>query len=350
MYRSTSMKTGWVAKCRVRWGVAICLTLGAASGAMAGGPFDHGWWKSPSRVIASGLMAPTGATVGPDGALYVAEGAAGRITRVDPRSGRTDIVAEQLPAALPGVGLGGVMDVAFLDGDLYTLVTLQFGSNVDGIYRITGRTTSEPVADLGLFNLQNPPPPDFDIDLPGGLQFSIDAVDQGLLVTDGHLNRVMHVIPGDPAEISLFKQFGNTVPTGMAGDFGTLYLAMLGSVEFPDDSGVAALGLLQPDNVREVADGVQMIVDVELGPNGEIYALSQGDLGSDVPGAPAEPNTGRLLKVKSDGTFRVLARHLNQPTSLNFVCGEAHVVTLAGDVLRFRSLAGFGLRLFGRCR
>ena len=35
------------------------------------------------RLLASGLMGTIGSTIGPDGALYVAEGALGRITRIN---------------------------------------------------------------------------------------------------------------------------------------------------------------------------------------------------------------------------------------------------------------------------
>ena len=39
-----------------------------------------------ATLLATGLQGATGSTVGPGGALYVTEGAAGRISRVDPHS------------------------------------------------------------------------------------------------------------------------------------------------------------------------------------------------------------------------------------------------------------------------
>src|SRR5258708_16787476 len=39
-------------------------------------------------LLASGLMGTIGSTIGPDGALYVAEGALGRITPIDPSTGK----------------------------------------------------------------------------------------------------------------------------------------------------------------------------------------------------------------------------------------------------------------------
>lgn len=38
-------------------------------------------------LLASGLQGATGSALGPGGALYVAEGRAGRISRIDPQTG-----------------------------------------------------------------------------------------------------------------------------------------------------------------------------------------------------------------------------------------------------------------------
>ena len=44
--------------------------------------------EEPSiTLLAAGLEGASGSTVGPDGALYVTEGAAGRVSRVDPQTG-----------------------------------------------------------------------------------------------------------------------------------------------------------------------------------------------------------------------------------------------------------------------
>ena len=67
-----------------------------------------------TTVIASGLEGAQGSAVGPGGALYVTEGVAGRLSRVDPDTGAVTTVATGLPTG-PFAGFGGgAVDVAFL--------------------------------------------------------------------------------------------------------------------------------------------------------------------------------------------------------------------------------------------
>ena len=74
-----------------------------------------------------GVESAKGSTVGPDGALYVTEGVAGRISRVDPQTGEKTTFASGLPPAIISIGgafIGGAIDVAFIDNEAYALVTL----------------------------------------------------------------------------------------------------------------------------------------------------------------------------------------------------------------------------------
>src|SRR4029453_18801799 len=56
----------------------------------------------------SGVESAKGSTIGPDGALYVTEGVAGRISRVDPQTGEVTTFASCLPPAITTLG-GGVL-------------------------------------------------------------------------------------------------------------------------------------------------------------------------------------------------------------------------------------------------
>lgn len=301
---------------------------------------DHGrWYHSHGKLVASGLLGTLGSTIGPDGDLYVTEGALGKVTRVDLVSGETRTVAYGLPPAL--IPIGGPVDIAFVGKTAYVLVTLvdEFlgGNQIDGIYRIDNKHSFTVIADLGAFSLANPPTTAFD--LPKGVQYALQPVAGGLLVSDGHHNRVLHVaIDGDSSVITELKQFENVVPVGLATTPDRVYAAELGPVpHLPENGRVVSFDLLDPVLTRVVASGVSMIVDVELGSRGALFALSQGDAPPNIiPGDPAMPNTGRLLSVDGDGTFDVLADEIDRPTSLEVVCDTAVVVTLTGEVWKFK--------------
>src|SRR6476659_143838 len=52
-----------------------------------------------ATLLVTGLQGASGSTIGPDGALYVTEGAVGRISRVDPQTGELTTFASGLPKA-----------------------------------------------------------------------------------------------------------------------------------------------------------------------------------------------------------------------------------------------------------
>jgi hypothetical protein len=145
--------------------LASVLPSAATAAALSGDPTAH-------RLV-TGLQGGSGSTVGPDGALYVTEGVAGRVTRVDPRTGATTTYASGLPRRI--VGIGGPMDVAFLGRTAYVLVTLVGpdvgGSDVVGIYRVDGPDSFTVVADIGAFSIANPPATSFDV--PSGVQYAL---------------------------------------------------------------------------------------------------------------------------------------------------------------------------------
>jgi hypothetical protein len=283
----------------------------------------------------TGLESAKGSTVGPDGALYVTEGAVGRISRVDPLTGEVTTFASGLPPAIISIGgaiIGGAIDVAFIDNIAYALVTLVSpdvgGSDVDGIYRIDGPDSFTIVADIGEFNLANPPPTPFVV--PTGLQYALQTYRGGFLVTDGHLNRVLRVTLD--GEVTVLIAFDNIVPTGLEVRGNRVYMAEAGPVpHLPQDGKVVSFGPNSPATT-EVASGAPLLVDVEFG-GGRLYALSQGIflVGGD-PGSPALPNTGALVKVNGDGTFTIITEPLDRPTSLEFIGNTAYVINLTGEI------------------
>jgi sugar lactone lactonase YvrE len=322
-----------------RSGWLVLLVLGLlALVAPAAGATSRSGHPTAHRLVA-GLEGGSGSTVGPDRALYVTESAAGRITRVDPRTGATTTFASGLPALIPAAGFGGPVDVAFLGRTAYVLVTLVGldvgGSDVVGIYRVDGPDSFTVVADIGAFSIANPPATDFFV--PSGVQYALQAYRGGFLVTDGHHNRVLRVTRG--GQITVLRAFGNIVPTGLEVRGRTIYMAEAGPVpHLPEDGRVVAFRPNSPA-VRDVAAGARLLVDVEFGPRHRLYALSQGVFTPGNPeGSPAEPDTGALVKANRDGTFTVVIDRLNQPTSLEFIGKTAYVVTLGGEIWKIKGV------------
>jgi hypothetical protein len=322
---------------RSGWLVPLVLGLLALTAPSAAIAAPSSGNATASRLV-TGLQGGLGSTIGPDGALYVTETAAGRITRVDPKTGATTTYASGLPKQI--IGLGGAMDIAFLGKTAYVLVTLVSpdvgGSDVDGIYRVDGPHSFTVVADIGQFAINNPPDTPFEV--PSGVQYALEPYRGGFLVTDGHHNRVYRVtLDGKVTELIAF---GNIVPTGLAVRGKTIYMAEAGPVpHLPENGKVVSFGP-KSATATEVASGSPLLVDVEFGPGRTLYALSQG-VGSGGPaGSPALPNTGALVKVNHNGTFTVVTDHLNQPTSLEFIKNTAYVVTLGGEIWKINGVSG----------
>jgi len=91
---------------------------------------------------------------------------------------------------------------------------------------VDGPASFTVVADLGAFAIDNPPATDFFV--PSGVQYALQAYRGGLLVTDGHHNRVLRVTRD--GHISVLRAFANIVPTGLEVRGRTIYLAEAGPV------------------------------------------------------------------------------------------------------------------------
>ena len=318
--------------------VATAIAVGTAPAASAHRPPKAPTVTELASFAADGCEGGcgSGSTVGPDRALYVTDGKAGSVLRVDPRSGETSTFATGLPPSTAGIG--GAMDVAFLGHTAYVLVTLagpDFGQpdDVSGIYRIGRDGTPRPVADIGAFSIANPPETDFFIRT--GVQYSMQEFHGGFLVADGHHNRVLWV--SRHGFVTELITFGNTVPTGLESFGPWVLVAKAGPIPHLPENGKVQVFRAGSSRAFDVASGAPLITDVEFGPGG-LYALSQGiwDL-PNIPeneGQPASENTGRLLRVGHRGGFETVVGPLDRPTSLDFIGKSAFVVTLTGKVMR----------------
>jgi hypothetical protein len=296
-----------------------------------------------ASVLATGLQGSLGSTIGPDGALYVAEGAAGRISRVNPRTGQITTFASGLPKTNPAIGIGGPTDVTFVGRTMYVLVTLVSpdvgGNDIDGIYRIDGPSHFTIIADIGTFNENNPPTIPFPISVKSGLLFALQPYRGGFLVTDGHLNRVLWVTPN--GKISVLIAFDDIVPTGLTVAGNTIYMAEAGPVPHLAQDGKIVAFKPNSSEVTQLAAGASLLVDVKFGCDGRLYALSQGPGVPGAPaGSPAQPNSGALVRANRDGTFTFITDGLNLPASLEFIGSTAYIVTVTGDILKINDAFG----------
>ena len=278
--------------------LALCVVLVLGSTAAA--------TKSPTAapaasLLTSGLNELQGSTVGPDGALYVTAPLDGMIWRVDPKTGAATVFASGLPKRIPGLYYigSGVVDVAFLDGTAYALVT-GVGPDFDpslhdivGIYRVDGPSSFTVVADLGAWSIANPPPT--EIFVPSGFQYALQPYRGGFIVTDGHHNRVLQVtLDGAVTELVTLT---DVVPTGLAVRGNTIYFTEAGPIpHLPENGKVMSFSLKSPTPTQVASgaglDHIGLFVDVEFGLGNSLYALAQGDWNGPYEGTPADPNTG----------------------------------------------------------
>lgn len=288
----------------------------------------------------SGLAGGSGSTIGPGGALFVTEPVAGRISRVDPRTGQVTTFADGLPKLIPAVGIGGAMDVAFIGGTAYALVSLVGpdvgGTDVVGIYRVDGPNSFTVIADIGTFAIMNPPVPAFFV--PSGVQYALETYRGGFLVTDGHHNRVLSVTRH--GDVSEFMTFDNIVPTGLDVSGNTVYMSEAGPTPHnPEDGKLVSFGP-KSSSAKEVAAGARLAVDVEFGRGRTLFALSQGVWDGVAAGSPALPFTGALFEVRSNGELRLVASQVDRPTSMEIIGNTAYIVTLAGQIWKINDIAG----------
>jgi hypothetical protein len=300
---------------------------------------------STLATFGSGLAA--GSTIGPDSALYVTDPNAGSVLRVDRQTGEVTTFAEGLPPQV--LGIGGAMDVAFIGGTAYVLVTMVGGDIVDGdhigddvvgIHRLEDDGSFTVIADIGAWSIEYPPETDYF--LTTGVQYALQRYGRGFLVTDGHHNRVLRV--GLDGTIEELIAFDNIVPTGLDTFGVVVVMGQAGPLpHLPEAGKVVTLGPTST-TAADVANGASLIVDVEIGGDRTLYALSQGQWDEVAEGSPARPDTGRLVTADRNGQLVPVVDAagnelvLDRPTSLELIGDTAYVVGLDGTITEIDNL------------
>ena len=240
----------------------------------------------------------------------------------------------------------GAIDVAFIGETAYVLVTLVSpdvgGSNVDGIYRVEGPDSFTVVADIGEFNLLNPPTIPFPISVHTGLQYALQPYRGGFLVTDGHLNRVLRV--RRDGEISRADCVRRHRPD-WAWRCRATRCTWPRPALFPTCRRTARLlssrhaGRSRPPPQRwPPAPAFSSTWHLAAVAVSTLSHRAPGCRGAP-PGSPAQPNTGALVKVNRNGTFTVITDHLDRPTSFEFIGTTAYVVTLTGEIWKIEGVS-----------
>ena len=309
---------------------------------------------SAVEVVAEGLLNPVGLALMDDGSLLIAEEGTGEndtsagvsVLTADRRVGR---IVDGLPSGrdsgdLSGAPLVGVApdgDVGYVAhfgaGRLFT-----FSIPADGFEPATKDTPAMTLDDLGEtmvplneVTLTNP----FDIAFDtAGAPVVSDASQNGVAtVTPDGLTVFTHRIGSlqDPKQPSIAI---DPVPTGITRVDDEFFVTLTGGCPYPADSGVVvALGADRSERV--VTEGLNMPIDVELGPSGTIWVLefAQFDSGASCfTGEGYLPGTGKLSRLDETGRAELVLDGLDYPGAVvEAPNGDVYVTEIfAGRVLR----------------
>jgi hypothetical protein len=348
--------------------------------------------SSNVSVFAAGLQGPRGLKFGPDGLLYVAEAGSGgstdtigtcpqvsaptgpyhngntsRISRIDAQGNRTT-VASGFPSAVTSEtppSVIGVADVAFLDGELYAV--LSGGGCAHGnatipnsIVKVDVHTGSwKSIADLSQFVSQHPTaypdPVDAGLD-PDGVFYSMIAHRGRLYTVESNQGEILSTnVNGDVRrDIDVSASQGHIVPTSLAERDDLFYLGSLSIFPiFEDYARVITLSRHQGDynfapglnpargdwwQLKPISSkaGLTTIVATAFGPDGLLYVLEL----SAANGYPT-PGFGKVVRIRCDGDIEDVATGLSVPTGMTFgPDGKLYVSNLgaapagAGQIVR----------------
>ncbi|MCI0438306.1 MAG: ScyD/ScyE family protein [Chloroflexi bacterium] len=290
------------------------------------------------EVYAEGLVNPKGMAFTPDGTLYVAEsgrpgevmvplpvnfggegpiGTNGRVSRVRPGGEREDFVT-----GLPNIGLYsgvemlGAGSVAALDDQLYEVAAGHMTVSPT-LSRVAADGSMEAVADVGRFNLDNPPPPSNGDAVPMGNPYDLVALGGDLYITDGNFNRIIKATTG--GSLSLLAQWENSPVTvgAAAGLDGNLYVTQFSPA--PYNPGTGRIDRVSPNGAVEegVAHNLTTPIDVAFAPDGTMYVLQYA--------AEFSPERlryiafgGEVRRVLADGSTEAVVTNLVFPTAMTF--------------------------------
>jgi glucose/arabinose dehydrogenase len=274
-------------------------------------------------VVAAGLTNPRGFTFAPDGTLVVTlagrEGPHAEVVRIE--DGCPVVLAEGLPSYRIVFGaLTGVADVAYLNGQLYTLLSggdTDRGETPNGLYRLDGAGGAELVADISAFIRDNPvaeKPRDYDTD---GQPYAMLAMEDAFWVTEGNSNQVLRVgLDGTVTRVADLSQ-GHPIPTGIASaSDGGAYVGFFTAAPYEEGSAkVVRVG--SDGTVADAWTGLTLVTALAVGPDGTLYALEMATGHGENPDAITS-GTGRVVRLTGPDTVEPVVTGLALPVAMDF--------------------------------
>ena len=266
-------------------------------------------------------------------------GTTARITKF--LNGTKSVLASGLPSTVDTMGdVSGIADVAFLDGNLYALVSgggCSHGNPTlpNGIVRVNLKTGNWLyVDDLSLAVAEHPPAyntyNDFE---PDDLPYSMVAEDNALFVAEPNHAQIFRVTPAGATSLTYDYSFpfADVTPTTIAFREGNMYVGNLGI--FPIRTQTERVTTLSKNLVFfDTTPGLQTkpselgkfrlagsragfttIASIKFGPDGLLYVLEL----SDADGYPA-PGNGKVVRLNADGKIEDVVTGLNVPTGMTF--------------------------------
>jgi hypothetical protein len=327
----------------------IVACLGLLSVAATGGATAQ---TTNFTVIASGLDGPRGMKFGPDGNLYVAEAGIGgpnttvgectqvpapygpygggdtaRISMIRPDGTRT-IVADHLPSTHTAppfdAASDGVADVAFIDNELYALISgggCSHGNpdtpaSVIKVDCAAGTWTQ--VADLSEWVMTHPAaviqPDDFE---PDETFYSMIALKKKLYVVGPNHGQVIEVEGNGKIRqlIDISASQGHIVPTAITFHDGNFQVGNLGTFESAAGTSLV-LDISRAGKILDSTDGFTAVVGLAYH-HERLYVLQLASpLGSTLTGDFA--GTGKVVRVDPSGAIEDVVVGLTAPTAMTF--------------------------------
>ena len=292
-------------------------------------------------TVAAGLTGPRGFDWGPDGTLYLAQagwGGDNQVRIVDGFSvdnGLTSSVATVADGCATPMAIGlpsthwvdagwiwGAMDVAFLDGVPYVLISgagpSWFSpSSTSGVFRMNDDGTMTLIGDVSSWLPENPPEEiPFDYGQDGSL-FDLEAAGDALLLSEAVGGQLLRVtLDGEITSIADLS-VGHLVPTGIAVDVeGNAYIGHETAAPYIE-GGAPILKVTPEGEVSEHLTGLTVTTDVAFGPDGALYAV---EMATGFSGETAEmpANSGRIVRQTGPDSYEDVVTDLPYPVNLGF--------------------------------